>query len=135
MTTPEKQVSHLERATRDAVEKGGYQGFEWHDYFTTSSDQSHIWGHDEKTGEGHGRPISDILLDPAFWQALGKARGWGSFYDDEGMPRVYSTQGWYPITKTGSGHDEQMWEAHWHRFIDHLASGGTVEDFFKNLDT
>ena len=44
-------------------------------------------------------------LDPQFWQCLGKAMGLG-------------------------GYD---WLAQWHSFIDHLASGKTVEDFFKDL--
>lgn len=53
-----------------------------------------------------------ILLDPLFWQALGKSLGW-------------KEAGW---TK---GQDEWIW--YWHDFIDHLAEGGTAEDFFTHL--
>lgn len=75
-----------------------------------------------------------VALDPLFWQALGKAEGWRSFYDEKGMPRIHTTQGWFPDTKDfGSGYDEMMWQAHWHRFIDHLAEGKDVDSFFKEL--
>lgn len=58
------------------------------------------------------------LLDPLFWQALGKAMGWEDFegYDVEG-----------DFSKI------EGWRNHWHRFIDHLASGGDAESFFKEL--
>lgn len=55
-------------------------------------------------------PTADILLDPLFWQALGKAMGW-EFRSDHKEP----------------------WKKEWHRFIDHLAEGKDVESFFKDL--
>ena len=55
---------------------------------------------------------AEILLDHLFFQALGKAMGW-----------EYQT-----------GKKETDWWLHnWHSFIDHLASGGSVDEFFNNL--
>lgn len=60
---------------------------------------------------------SDILLDPDFWKCLGKAEGW-----IVEMPSRYSFN------------DEiAEWEHYWHSFIDHLADGGNIDDFFNNL--
>lgn len=54
-----------------------------------------------------------ILLDPLFWQALSKTEDWATNGKD-----VYD--GW-------------AWLRKWHDFIDHLASGGDIETFFKEL--
>jgi hypothetical protein len=78
--------------------------------------------------------IEVYLLDPKWWQALGKTEGWGSFYDDEGMPRIYSTQGWYPDTKDfSSGQDEMMWQAYQHRLIDAIQQGRSIDEFFGEI--
>lgn len=109
-------MTALEQAVRDAVEKGGYE---------------------PRDMDGDPMALDDIDFsmeglvlpsDAAFWKSLGKARGW----NDE-MWVEYR----YPI-KTGKGNFRQEhqleWQYHWHRFIDHLAVGGTIEDFFKSLD-
>ncbi len=97
--------SHIERAIRDAVEKGGYRRVDCDvvgdlDYYL------------ENTG------CSEIFLDPAFWQALDRARGWEDAKDEifHGVAR----SGWY-------------W--HWHRFIDHLAANKDAESFFADLNS
>jgi hypothetical protein len=59
----------------------------------------------------HHHSISEILLDPLAWQAVGKIRGW----DKE----VEITPGKIePVTTF----DRQM-----HSFIDHLAAGDDIE--------
>lgn len=66
-----------------------------------------------------------LLLDPAFWRALGLGLGWtpqggtGREYHDE------YNEGGYP-----SMYD---WQIKWHHFIDHLAEGQDPESYFKNL--
>lgn len=60
--------------------------------------------------------LSNILLDPQFWSALGKARGW-----EEGLDRDIFR---LPI---------EAWKLKWHRFIDHLAEGKDAESFFASL--
>ena len=56
----------------------------------------------------------NFVLDPRFWQSFGKALGWDKI---ETNPKNVS------------------WLEHWHGFIDHLASGGNPDDFFKELLT
>lgn len=114
---------------------GGWNGLEWNENVRVEQPvkiTSWVWA-DSKEGESNGIPLAWALLNPLAWQAVGKVEGWGSFYDTEGMPRNYDTQGWYPITKTGSGYDEQMWQAYMHRMIDALAEGKTLEQFLETL--
>ncbi len=66
------------------------------------------------------RVCSYALLDPLFWQSLGKSLGWE---DEKNCPVC-----WRKMVITGTG-----WMCHWHRFIDHLASGKDAEEFFNNL--
>ena len=59
--------------------------------------------------------LHESLLDPFFWQSLGKAMGW----------------------------EEDKWMAHeglidgptyyWHNLIDHLADGKSIEEYFEKL--
>jgi hypothetical protein len=62
------------------------------------------------------------MLDPLFWQSLGKALGWrGLIVGQYLYPAPYQT------------HGIPEWLYHWHRFIDHLAARKPPEDFFKEL--
>jgi hypothetical protein len=72
-------------------------------------------------------------LDAAFWQALGKARGWE---DELSMSKDCRTIG------TGDGNhmkDCRLRDRaggvmkNWPRFIDHLADGHSAEQFFEIL--
>jgi len=63
-------------------------------------------------------PVERILLDPLFWQSLGKAMGWD---ESSGIFRE-------------PGHVEMKeWMFRWHDFTDHLIEGKTAESFFANL--
>lgn len=84
------------------------------------------------------------LLDPLFWQALGKALGWKEMCLDCGSEVTRKETPEYPNLPHGisycNGHcyDKnytQGWTFYWHRFIDRLAEGGNAEDFFKDLLT
>lgn len=58
------------------------------------------------------------LLDPLFWQALGRAMGWDSA----------------TLTHFGNGYQHySTWQSKWHKLIDHLADGGSIESFFETL--
>lgn len=58
-------------------------------------------------GEGVDSWPEVALIDPLFWQSLGKAMGWSPMYGE--------------------------WKTKWHRFIDHLAEGKDINSFFENL--
>lgn len=66
--------------------------------------------HEEKNDICNG-----LFLDPLFWKALGKAMWWG---DGRFKVSDWQTHGWL---------------FHWHRLIDHLAEGKSVESFFEQL--
>lgn len=110
-------MTHLETAIRDAVEKGGYQphmhGFKEWKSFTFQTAQAFVMS----------QGIECILFDPAFWRALGKARGW-----EEGIGKL-------PNGMTFGQFEEQHWTAKQHRFITHLQNDGDIEGFFASLAT
>jgi hypothetical protein len=64
----------------------------------------------------HEYPLNGILLDPAFWQALGKAMWW-DWWDENNSSLATSP----------------VWRLEWHHFIDYLADGKTAEGFFEQL--
>lgn len=73
-----------------------------------------------------------ILLDPTFWQCLGKAMGWTKQTQEvqlDGFNLEAMNNGCSSTTKD----IEYNWLYYWHRFIDHLADGGDANSFFKNL--
>lgn len=58
-------------------------------------------------------PLYEALMDKDFWRFLGMRLGWG--------------------TDEKNSWDERTWASYWHSLIDHLADGGTTEQFFKTL--
>ena len=92
---------------RDAISKavaGGYP-----DDFGFGTPRVNEYKHGEIEGS-----IQGYVLDKDFWQALGKSLGWEN--NDKLNP--------YPT----------YWENSWHHLIDHLAQGGTVEEYFAGLN-
>jgi hypothetical protein len=68
-----------------------------------------------------------LLLNPEWWSALGKARGWKrldamcySWCDHDGNVK----KEWRSIRR---------WKNYLHRFIDHIAEGKDAESFFKEM--
>lgn len=60
-------------------------------------------------------PLERPFLDPEFWQAVGKTRGWSTGIDG----RLYTSP---------------YWKDKWHRFIDHLADGKTIEGALEAIE-
>ncbi len=109
----------MKEAIQKAIE-GGYK-------------DRHIWGIEDgkyilqgDAGERAGHLTEEqILLDPLFWQAVGKAMGWGGF-DTKYLHSQAEVE-------ASSQMPPNEWRDHWHRFIDHLAEGKDAESFFKEL--
>lgn len=61
-------------------------------------------------------PISKyrIVNDKKFWKALGVQQGW---------------EEWDKYRPEGN----TLWKKYWHSFIDHMADGGDINEFFNNL--
>jgi hypothetical protein len=93
----------MEQAIQKAVEGGGYDTFG----LMYEGDKVVVLN-----------PIKyRILLDPLFWQALGKAEEWAG-----SMPSTYCYD-----------NDIPEWQHNWHFFIDKLILGQDIESFFANL--
>lgn len=63
-----------------------------------------------------------ILSDREFWKSLGKIEGWNDYHNK--LAQIHYANGML-----------FGWEAVWHHFIEWLADGGMVDDFFDNLLT
>lgn len=141
----------------------GHEDFECpHAMFVVFFDEEDEGVNDENSTLGFA--AKSFLLDPLFWQALGKAEGWEQPNDkyhwcqvnDEGVKNgVKFFQGEligetktkisYKVITRGRKtpviiHKKYIelsprneWRRVWHRFIDHIASGGDAESFFNNL--
>ena len=73
--------------------------------------------------DGHGLTLDSgaviydrFLLDPLFWQCLGKAEGW--------IDEMYEYT---------NEHDIPGWHVKWLLFIDHIAEGKDIDSFFNEL--
>jgi hypothetical protein len=70
-------------------------------------------------------PVEETLLDPRFWQALGRTLGWGEVCDlaiicVHGEAECQRYRGYY-------------WMFQWLRFIQALAQGNTLDAFFASV--
>lgn len=78
------------------------------------------------------KSISSTLLDPLFWQCLGKRLGWMTWAVCMNcgvkvlMFRECDCEDIEPEPQMG-------WEWYWHKFIHHLAEGKSIDSFFEDL--
>ncbi len=94
---------------------------------------------DEMHGYGYQISASSCFLKSEFWQCLGKAMGWETRRKCcEGCgSKERLVQGEYhdicSSCHRGSPKLLPEWKFNWHRFIDHLAEGRIVDNFFEEL--
>jgi hypothetical protein len=86
--------------------------------------------------EGHSSSSTtfsydEFFLDPLFWQSLGKGLRW----EDELCSQCgKSPEKHIPRSRACPGADTiPDWLSRWHSFIDYVAKGKTVDDFFREL--
>jgi len=79
-------------------------------------------------------PLAEALLDPAFWQAVGKTRGWeyklnggGKMIIDNSNPKERKE-----IAKEWGIKPD--WQVYWYTFIDYLADGLTIEQALNMIE-
>lgn len=79
--------------------------------------------------------INEALLDPKFWQALGKSRGWKNHRNDSDSLRctVCGRAIEYQINEENECF-KNAYLYYWHNLIDALAEGKTIEDYFEKLN-
>lgn len=83
----------------------------------------------------------DFLLDPLFWQCLGKAMGWEKYVCDECGSTLQATTSistYRRLCSENSDHwdnggSEESYKYYWYSLIDHIADGGDIDTFFNNL--
>ena len=85
--------------------------------------------------------VAGALIDPVFWQSIGKVRGWGKIGKVKHWikPKTYTTIS-SPKARTREGYWKEVntliapeWLEQQHRFIDHLADGLSFEEAFIKL--
>jgi hypothetical protein len=77
-------------------------------YYSGANSEFSVWTRQDNASS-FLVPVEETFLDPAFWQALGRA------LDTDG------------IAPDGN------WKHLWHQFIEHLSHGGTPPAFFQPL--
>ena len=70
-------------------------------------------------------PVYETFLDPAFWQALGRALGW-----DAPCALAITCVAGQAEGRRGHG---AYWMYQWHCFIQQIAQGNSPEAFFASL--
>lgn len=78
---------------------------------------------EEQSIPSNGIWLTEIALDPTFWQALGKALGWNEFEAKESW-KNYATG---EVLKVGRDHREA------HAFYDLILTGGDTEAYWNEL--
>jgi len=86
-------------------------------------------------GDGWSGPSDEIntyfvLLDPEAWKAVGRATGW-SKTTGSGCGKEYFDAGRYACECPNWSQD--TWLHNWHRFIDALAEGKTVDESLEEI--
>lgn len=93
------------------------------------------------------KTLSHVFLDSQFWICLGKAMGWDkNWYFGCFVKKVHGgTWEWHesgdksvfwggtPNICPNIVLIKEGWQYQWHRFIDHLSEGNTIESFFEKL--
>ena len=102
---------HIYEAIRIATTKGyhvhSFDGVAT--YYNGANNEWVVWTRTDNESS-FMMTVEQTLLDPAFWQAFGRA---------------LEIDGVYPYGD---------WKHLWHAFIESLATGGTVEAFFAHID-
>lgn len=87
-------------------------------------------------GVKHSLHRNDMFLDPLFWSSLGKAMGWEGRCP-ECLNKIQKNRKTCSTKYCQKGDDsdyQSVWLYHWHKFIDSLAEGKIVDEYFKNLN-
>lgn len=116
----------MEKAIKKAIE-GGYKSV------CGNCQESYLNHKPVRIGNRYCTRLPDtnkILLDPLFWQALGKAEGWNMQKLDKWWVSHTTKGGPYKIDNKS-----EAWLNIQHSFIDHLAEGKDADSFFESLLT
>lgn len=115
----------IEKTIQKAIE-GGWQTI-------NCSNCLNPWiGHKQtRIGNRYCQRLPDMdraMLDPLFWQSLGKAMGWEEISSKEDHYNE-AMERWEKINVVNG----LAWKGQWHSFIDHLADNKPIEEFFNQF--
>jgi hypothetical protein len=113
-------MTATQRFIEDAI-KGGWGYGSKFDFWCPTSPWSGTFYMRGSEGVQWSTHANTILLDPLAWQSVGKTRGWDELTD--GRKWESTKFGFMPV-----------WKYYWHRFIDHLADGLSIEDSLSKTD-
>jgi hypothetical protein len=124
-------------AIRLAIEKGGYRWkyYDGHSEFTVGKGNSEwimlIWKHNNSS---FSLEHNDVVVDPEFWKALGKALGWGDKCKDcyIGEPHEWCQHGSH-LDMYGKYWKNAPWADAASRYFDIKLTGGDEDAFWKGL--
>ena len=79
-----------------------------------------------KNSLGILKSVYEMLWDPEFWQALGRAEGW-DIEDNNKLETIKKSGGLsMPISM-------YKWNRQWHTLVEYMSTGKSIDDFFNKL--
>lgn len=124
---------------QQAIEKaiaGGYSPYSFVSIEKIHNESGFAWmKYTSKDGIGYCIDLEHMVLDPAFWRALGKTEGWGDSHESWcDSLKDYCT---HPGAKCECEQCDCSAQIAWKQpMIDltaYLADGGTIESYFAAL--
>lgn len=124
----------MNEAIKLAIEKGGYKAADiercsiWHQHpesesFCIDYTYSKLDMSGERGGHVDAFTKEQTVLDPLFWQALGRALGWSN----HGMDKHYCLN--FPYFDW----QDYDWVFYAHQYFDLVLTNGDTEKFWKDL--
>ncbi len=110
-------MTHTQQTIQDAIE-GGYESFILEHLLEKSTGGRVITKHD----------IGAFLLDPLFWQAVGRKREWNNK-----VVCHKCFQAGFAAEPNCEVCQRSKWLVYWKKFIDHLAEGDDYETALSKL--
>lgn len=131
----------MNEAIKLAIEKGGYEPFK--SFHMEYCKQVHYMDGQLVVEPGAGGTATRLYLaitqDPAFWQALGRALGWGKHVGEFVPGKMYETNSqwewdivqhpWQHKIEEGT----EKWLYHALRYFELVLTQGDTEAFWKDL--
>lgn len=100
-----KQLHNAQDAIEQAIEEGRYGNDDWREWIKTPTNELKGYQYAELFGTD---ATHQKMLDPLFWQALGKARGWNDKWPYEDSSD--NAARWFD-TRYHNGDEIKFWQS------------------------
>ena len=127
----------IDEAIKIAAENGYYDEFSFvsDNFIVDHATENIVTFYNKYSKSKRNRYTHRILMNPLFWQALGNGLEWmtsGTFRVETVKPIYIPSPEILNEHKTVIYCDE--WLYRWHQLINHLADGGTIDEYFENIN-